>query len=1055
MKTARKLLAMAATLLAAVACDTPVDVPNKPIETEGKLFKITATTADFSRATDTAFEEGDALSVFAYKGSIVLPESPTPDDIVSALTGFSAWIDNAKFTKGDGGFAGDKEYKWYEGEEKSQIFGLYPYDEKWTTAELLVKGLTFCVQSDQTTHAGYTASDLMYATASDVAPTDESVKLAFGHLLSKIVVDVKNERTDRIVAAYVDGVQGNFLFEFPQYSATGDRGTIRAGELATPSEGCTNSFVLIVPPQEATPKLAFVTETGEQLTFENTESAIKFGAGKVRHLTVTITPKSISAEFDAIVNDWSADPDVEFKDQPSSGEDEGGEGEQQEMVFTVWGSDGSLSEAFTPSEENLYEVSLLVENTDVGYSLKGVTPEGKELSFGGRLITTIYPVEMQEGSEEQIFFPFIGAYKLRLNTADMTLDITPWITMGGQYTYLGQGCISENWLMGVNWEADVMYDMNGSYLYVTPFGDLLQYVAQGNMPSFKPSENATPSAYVMVNTAETKFNGFPYISVNAMSPSSKDIYTGLMYEYEGVWYDLILQPASTVPIVPYNRVVGDGLMQTAMRYGLAGLGSFSGSDAINQTFTYMLPGATMENATYNLVGISYAGLDDYSQCCFSIYIERDADTFGIIPIDKEITDDELEGLISANLDKALVYNYSHSAENRDEWAMVVWTPEQTGRYGMIILGINAENRVVSRNYCNYTYTKPGEAGLPCEVTFEAEKDSMRPEDQIVVKIKGVNITSAYYSCLPNKAEYASLTDSELQAKCEEYGYNYLTGYLEFVNGGGYSEVFTNLQPSTEYLIVGWFANDFGNTTLMRRTVTTDAPAQWTSLGIGRYQDASHLFGQSESNRSAVEILQDSDGSAHYRIVKPYAGYWSRYSEGYIGHCGDYLELAVYPLSNAAGDVAYHVCYDLHSTGLQLDGSEVFLEHPYNSYTNALKYPMRDMGADAYLSSSNNMQGAIRLAPWYMIGDTGRGYNYSSGDAPITIVLPWEGSDQLTDEEIAPVTRAAISVPHRVAPIVKPTDKGGVVVKGGTHSHLARGRMGGMYRLPAADEFPLQ
>ena len=114
-----------------------------------------------------------------------------------------------------------------------------------------------------------------------------------------------------------------------------------------------------------------------------------------------------------------------------------------------------------------------------------------------------------------------------------------------------------------------------------------------------------------------------------------------------------------------------------------------------------------------------------------------------------------------------------------------------------------------------------------------------------------------------------------------------------------------------------------------------------------------------------------------------------------------------------------------------------------------------MGADAYLSSSNNMQGAIRLAPWYMMGDTGRGYNYSSGDAPITIVLPWEGSDQLTDEEIAPVTRAAISVPHRVAPIVMPTDKGGVVVKGGTHSHLARGRMGGMYRLPAADEFPLQ
>ncbi len=1062
MKRMLKIFAYVAMMFALASCEGVPPGVDGPINNGGPIFKITATTSAYSsRATDTAFEVGDAISVFAYKGGVVTSEAAGFD------ANFVAWIDNGKFTKGESGFSGDKEYKWYEGEEKSQIFGLYPYNEKWSTIDVLTNAITFCVQTDQSAHAGYTASDLMYAAKSDVAPTEESVKLEFIHLLSKIVIDVKNERTEKIVGAYVDGVQGNILFEFPQYYATGDRGTIRAGELATPTEGYTNSFVLIVPPQKVAPKLAFVTDAGEQLTFENTEAEVEFGASKVRHLTVTITPKSIAAEFDAIVNDWSADPDVEFKDQPGQGggddgnddggDDQPGEGEQQ-VVFIVCGSNGSQSDAFKLVEGTTYEVSLLVEDTSVGYSLMNTPSEGSAINYGGTLISTIYPMEMQEGSEEQIFFPFTGAYKLRLNTADMTLDITPWLTMGGQFSYLGQGQINEGGVFGVVWDVDVMSDMNGSYLYVTPFGDLLKYVADGNMPNLKLSESVAPPAYVLVSTSIDTYNGVQYTSVRASSPTSKTIYPGLMFDYNGEWYDLELQSSNVISPVPYNRMVGEGLLQTAPLYTLAGLGSFTGTNSSNGMITYMLPGASMDNASYNLVGIEYAGQHEESgECIFNIYIERDAQTFAIIPIANEISEEEVSGLIDANLGSALVYNFTHSNENADEWAAVAWTPEQTGRYGMIVLGISNGNHVVSRNFCNYSYTKPGESGLPCEVTFTAEKDSLRPEDQIVVKMKGTNITSAYYSCLPNNAEYASLSDADLIAVCEQYGYNYLTGYLDFVNDRGYSEVFTKLQPSTEYLVVGWFTNDFGNSSVVRQTITTDAAAQWTLLGIGRYQDASHFFGQTEATRSAVEILQDSDGSAHYRIVKPYAGYWSRYSEGYIGHCGDYLELAVYELPKGDGNFAYHVCYDRHSTGLLYNGSEIFIEHPYNSATNALKYPMREMGADVYVNSPNKMQGVICVAPWYMVGNTNGGFNYSGGDtAPITIVLPWEGSDQISGEEIAPASRAVVPTPLSVAPSTMPTDKGGVVVKGGTRSRLARGRKGEMYLLPTAErEFTLQ
>ena len=835
---------------------------------------------------------------------------------------------------------------------------------------------------------------------------------------------------------------------------------------------------MIVPPQKVAPKLAFVTDAGEQLTFENTEAEVEFGAGKVRHLTVTITPKSISAEFDAIVNDWSADPDVEFKDQPGQGgsgdDDQPGEGEgggddqpgegggdQQSLNAVVCGSDGSQSDAFRFVEGTTYEVSLLVEDTAVGYSLMTTPSEGGAINYGGTLISTIYPVEMKEGSEERVFFPFTGAYKLKLNAADMTLDITPWITMGGQFSYLGQGQISEGGLFGVIWDVDVMSDKNGSFLYVTPFGDLLKYVADGNKPNLKLSESVAPPAYVLVSTAIDTYNGIQYTSVRATSPTSKTIYPGLMFDYNGEWYDLELHSSNVTSPVPYNRMVGEGLLQTAPLYTLAGLGSFTGTNSSNGMITYMLPGASMDKASYNLVGIEYAGLHEESgDCVFNIYIERDAQTFAIIPIANEISEEEVSGLIDAHLGSALVYNFTHSNENADEWAAVAWTPEQTGRYGMIVLGISNGNNVVSRNFCNYSYVKAGDSAPACEVTMDVQKDSVRPDTQLTMLLSGDNLTSACYACMPNSPDYASLSDEEIVQKANEHGYNYITGYLDYANNGGYSEVFLGLTPATEYLVVGWFTNDFGSSAVVRKTITTAPATQWTSLGIGRYQDASHFFGQTEATRSAVEILQDSDGSAHYRIVKPYAGYWSRYSEGYIGHCGDYLELAVYDLADGKGGTTRHICFDPHSTGLQIGGEEIVIEHAYNGGTSALKYPMRDKpeSVEVYRNSPNRVISdmVFQLAPWYMVKDTNRGYNYSADEGAILIVLPWEGSDQISGEEIAPASRAAVPAPLRVAPSTMPTNEGGVVVKGGTRSRLARGRKGDMRLLTTAErEFSLQ
>lgn len=306
MKRFYKIFAAVAMVMAMAACgDEPLPGITPPPASD-KLVKIEAVPAgDFTKATDTAFEVGDQVSVFGYKSADL-----------------AVWLDNGKFTKQQSGFASDQEYYWYEGEEESVLVGLYPYNADITTAGIVAAGVEFSVKSDQSTHKGYTASDLMAAVKRGVTPTEESVTLKFDHLLSKVVIDINNQTSEAISEVYLDGVRGNLSWSLTADAvAEGGVGTIKAGKLATASEGYTDTYVLIIPPQTVAPQLAITSANQEQYTY-NAAEGVEFGVGKVRHLTVTITEESISTEFDAIVNDWSADEDVEFSQQGGNGGEE-------------------------------------------------------------------------------------------------------------------------------------------------------------------------------------------------------------------------------------------------------------------------------------------------------------------------------------------------------------------------------------------------------------------------------------------------------------------------------------------------------------------------------------------------------------------------------------------------------------------------------------------------------------------------------------------------------------------------------------------------------------
>lgn len=507
MKQFYKLFAVVAMIAAMAACDgqipeipTPSPTPNGEI-----LFSITATPAGgFTKATDTAFEIGDAVGVFGFKADL------------------SVWLDNGKFTKTESGFESDKEYYWYEGEEVGRIIGIYPYNADYSSEKLGTEGVEFCVKSDQRTHAGYTASDLMSAVR-EVAPTKESVVLEFNHLLSKIVIDINNQTSKEIAEVMVSGVKGGYTFSLTGDALSGGEGTIKAGKLATASEGYTDTYVLIIPPQTVAPKLVMTTADQKQYTYNATEE-VEFGMGKVRHIMATITEESISTEFDAIVNDWSADEDVEFS---QSGDNENPDQPEDPVVgdMTVnplW-SAVYVPELYDEESGKIFKDLIHMVSTD----------ENNGFFFE----------VLSEEYYQAIVVPDVYGYVK--NTADyLVQNLEEFNATNGTdldftaYTYYKYGLYDMHWIMGpgkwraVMWGMTTEGEVTGLY-YISDMVEVIdpatpEYLAWLGTYTLKDSEDLTWDITISRNVVNESFalDGLDYPLTLPFNPTGGEFGTG-------------------------------------------------------------------------------------------------------------------------------------------------------------------------------------------------------------------------------------------------------------------------------------------------------------------------------------------------------------------------------------------------------------------------------------------------------------------------------------------------------------------------------------------------
>ncbi len=288
-----KLLSALMYSVAIVACDKDIQNNQNPQPVDQGVSFIGQIGAS-SRATDTGFEAGDVISVFAIEKTTSNP---------SGVLQSSNYADNARFIYKDGLFSAASVSDVIEQPtDGTPLFykAVYPYSIN------VRNEFTFTVNSDQYNGDTYTKSDLMVAETS--ATTELKPQLTFNHKLSNILLEIQYEEkpagTEKL---YFNNVKTktNVNLTKDTYTATGTTTTVRASSYGT------NLYRIVLPPQ--------TMEKGTQIiTLEIGGKTYKYVAGEdynwlsgIQYSYYVTVKKNGTITFTSNINPWRTEPEIE------------------------------------------------------------------------------------------------------------------------------------------------------------------------------------------------------------------------------------------------------------------------------------------------------------------------------------------------------------------------------------------------------------------------------------------------------------------------------------------------------------------------------------------------------------------------------------------------------------------------------------------------------------------------------------------------------------------------------------------------------------------------
>ena len=172
-----------------VACSsdpTGIDDAQTALKLTGRIYSLTQVT----KANASGFEANDQVGVY-----IVSDDS---------LKNSGNYFDNVAYKYGVSGStltppSGNKVY-WPNSNSRLDVYAYYPYNQSISA----VSRYPFSVQTDQSIAANHYASDFLWASASNLAPRETAVNMAFSHKLSKVNITLvagSGFDSDELVAA--------------------------------------------------------------------------------------------------------------------------------------------------------------------------------------------------------------------------------------------------------------------------------------------------------------------------------------------------------------------------------------------------------------------------------------------------------------------------------------------------------------------------------------------------------------------------------------------------------------------------------------------------------------------------------------------------------------------------------------------------------------------------------------------------------------------------------------------------------------------------------------
>ena len=282
-----------ATLLI-VGCENSDNIP----VIDDAAMRIEVLHPSATRATETAFESGDVIGLYAteYTGEVAAP-----------LQISGNWANNMATTYNGSVWTPAKKIFWSE--TKMDVYGYYPYMTPSSIDEHL-----WSVQLDQSTPetadalSGYEASDFLWAKAEGVSQDDGDVQLQFKHICSKLVIKlVKGETFE---GYFPDNTVVYLHSTVPTATIDFEKGIVSKdiyGE-ATPIKAkkvSSDTFEVILIPQSIQSRLPFVEIEMNGIAYM-TYDLFSYLPGVQYSVAITLnsSPEQIEVEIGGEVTDW-------------------------------------------------------------------------------------------------------------------------------------------------------------------------------------------------------------------------------------------------------------------------------------------------------------------------------------------------------------------------------------------------------------------------------------------------------------------------------------------------------------------------------------------------------------------------------------------------------------------------------------------------------------------------------------------------------------------------------------------------------------------------------